>query len=129
MAISWMSWLIPIFVVEQRGRAQVFPFDETTELVCFEWASMMVFEGFCNPRCFPVPLHRLKGIVRNTRTTGSRAVSILTGQDTGSVAKFLSGPFHSILSFKNIGTSNRKAVHLKLILTRQLIMPLISVPN
>jgi hypothetical protein len=35
----------------------------------------------------------------------SKAVSILTGQDTGCVAKFLSGPFHSILSFKNIGTS------------------------
>jgi hypothetical protein len=33
MAMSWMSWLILIFVVEQRGRAQVFPFDETTELV------------------------------------------------------------------------------------------------
>jgi hypothetical protein len=30
---------------------------------------------------------------------------ILTGQDTGCVAKFLSGPFHSILSFQNIGTS------------------------
>jgi hypothetical protein len=35
----------------------------------------------------------------------SKAVSILTGQDTGCVAKFLSGPFHSILTFKNIGTS------------------------
>jgi hypothetical protein len=34
---------------------------------------------------------------------GGRA--ILTGQDTGCVAKFLSGPFHSILSFKNISTS------------------------
>jgi hypothetical protein len=35
----------------------------------------------------------------------AKAVSILTGQDTGCVVKFLSGPFHSILSFKNIGTS------------------------
>jgi hypothetical protein len=33
MAMSWMSWLILIFVVEQHGRAQIFPFDETTELV------------------------------------------------------------------------------------------------
>ncbi|CAH1368109.1 unnamed protein product [Tenebrio molitor] len=31
--------------------------------------------------------------------------SINQCQDTGCVAKFLSGPFHSILSFKNIGTS------------------------
>jgi hypothetical protein len=72
MAMSWMSWLILIFVVEQRGRAQVFPFDETTELVYFEWASMMVLVGFHNPRCFPVPLHRLKGIVRAVRMTGSQ---------------------------------------------------------
>jgi hypothetical protein len=55
-----------------------------------------------------------------------KAVSILTGQDTGCIAKFLSGPFHSNLSFKNIG--HRKAVYSKIILTRQLIIvPLISV--
>jgi hypothetical protein len=35
----------------------------------------------------------------------TKAVSILTGQNTGCVAKFFSGPFQSILSFKNIGTS------------------------
>ncbi|KAJ3617857.1 hypothetical protein MTP99_006946 [Tenebrio molitor] len=72
MAMSWMSWLILIFVVEQRGRAHVFPFVETTGLVCFEWASMMIFVGFRNPRCFPVPLHRLKVIVQVARTTGSQ---------------------------------------------------------
>jgi hypothetical protein len=41
----------------------------------------------------------------NKILNNTKAVSILTGQDTGCVAKFLSGPFHSILSLKNIGTS------------------------
>jgi hypothetical protein len=45
----------------------------------------------------------------------------LTGQDAGCVAKFLSGPFHSILSFKKYWHFHRKAVHSKIILTRQLI--------
>jgi hypothetical protein len=56
-----------------------------------------------------------------------KAVSILTGQDTGCIAKFLSGPFHSILSFKKYWHFLRKAVHSKIILTRRLIVQLISV--
>jgi hypothetical protein len=67
-----MSWLIPNFVVEQRERVQVFPFDETTGLVYREWVSMMVFVGLRKPRCFPVPLHRMIGIVRAARTTRSQ---------------------------------------------------------
>jgi hypothetical protein len=46
-----------------------------------------------------------KNVKKTLLSSMFKAVSILTGQDTGCIAKFLSVPFHSNLSFKNIGTS------------------------